>query len=317
MPYSVDNPPDKIKNMPEGAQKIWVAAFNSAYDGTCKSSDDREACAHKIAYSAVKKKYKKSGDKWVPKSNAIVEFSMTVVKASLHKATQEMRWRAVASDTDWDQYGERMSLELFNDFVRRIEDELPVPEPFSSVVCEDGWCGGMPYLSVAHYKSGGGKNVPGEPLAVYVDGNRLKARGILYKNKLGHAVFDAMLEDLYGKKEKSENKIRISIGFIDLEHSHGDFVFTRTELGQVCPMCLAGEGNKTYLKGQLVHLALTRVPVNPRTLMEVDRAMGDIITKRDDAASIVGEDLADELDNSLEEKSLASGDGMQVIKGKD
>lgn len=50
---------------------------------------------------------------------------------------------------------------------------------------------------------------------------------------------------------------------------------------------------KVYLKGHLVHLALTRVPVNQRTIMEVDKSMA---TQKEDAASIVSEELAEELE---------------------
>lgn len=55
--------PKSVKdNLPQGAQTIYRKAFNSAdkqYD-----SDKR---AHKVAWSAVKKEYKKKGDKWVKK----------------------------------------------------------------------------------------------------------------------------------------------------------------------------------------------------------------------------------------------------------
>lgn len=65
-PYeTIDDLPDNIKNvLPVGAQVIWLNAFNSAIaDG--KSEDS----ARKIAWSAVKKKYKKVKDKkkWVKK----------------------------------------------------------------------------------------------------------------------------------------------------------------------------------------------------------------------------------------------------------
>lgn len=58
--------PDSIKSvLPSGAQNIFRSTFNSAYSGTCKGRSDLEACANTIAWSAVKKKYTKSGDKWV------------------------------------------------------------------------------------------------------------------------------------------------------------------------------------------------------------------------------------------------------------
>ena len=225
------------------------------------------------------------------------EFSLAIVKASLDKASGEMRWRSVNSDTKEDLYAESMSLELFSDFVRRVDDDLPIPAPFDKVIMEDGWSGGMPYLSVSHYKSAGGKNVPGIVQEIYVDGEKLKSQGIFKDTAMGHAVFKNLLKDLYGDSEY-ENKIRISIGFLDLQHSHGDFIFTRSKLDDHCPMCAEGVGNKVYLKGQLVHLALTRVPVNPRTEMEVEKMGDTIVTKKKDAESILGDAVA-----LLEEKS--------------
>lgn len=50
------------------AADIWRSAFDSAYSDTCKERKDREACAAKIAWSAVKNKYRKSKDgNWVEK----------------------------------------------------------------------------------------------------------------------------------------------------------------------------------------------------------------------------------------------------------
>lgn len=245
----------------------------------------------------------------------LAQFSLAITKVSVDKSGGGvMRWRAVASDTSPDLYSEKMSLELFDDFISRIESKSQVPEPFNQVLNED-WSGGMPYISISHYKSGTNKkNVPGMPEKIYRDGDRLKAVGVLHDNPLGHAVFKSLCEDLYTEKSKEEGKIRISIGFLDLEHKHTgkgnspDFVFTRSGLTDTCPMCQEGIGNKVYTKGQLVHLALTRVPVNPRTDMEVDKGMA-IETKLDDAASIIGKELSE----ALEEKSLVPSDAI-VIK---
>ncbi len=246
------------------------------------------------------------------KDSAFAEFSMSIVKASYDKTSNDpRRWRAVSSDTAEDLYGERMSPELFKDFTERINNGTPVPEPFNSVICEDAWCGGMPYLSIAHYKAGtNGKNVPGTVEKVYIDGNRLKSTGILHDSDMGRAVFDSLCDDLYRKKsgDTEHLPVRISIGFLDLEHKHlatqggQEFTFTRTALGQICPLCEQNIGGKIYMKGQLVHLALTRVPVNPRTEMVAVEKSDMAITKKDDARSII-KGLADELD----EKSLAEG----------
>ena len=66
MPYTLGNPPDYIKNLPKGAQKLFIVAFNSAYDDT--GDDDKARIA---GWSNVKRKYKKVGDKWVKKSLSI------------------------------------------------------------------------------------------------------------------------------------------------------------------------------------------------------------------------------------------------------
>lgn len=247
----------------------------------------------------------------------IKELSLYISKVSVDKANGgRMNWRAVASDTSPDLYAERMSNELYDDFISRINNNAKVPAPFDKALGED-WNGGMPYLSISHYKSGtGSRNVPGMPDKIYRDGDKLKAIGYLHDNDMGRAVFKSLCDDLYSEKAKTEGKIRISIGFLDLEHKHlgkgsqPDFVFERKSLEDVCPMCQSGLGEKVYTKGQLVHLALTRVPVNPRTDMEVNKAM-PIETKRQDAESIIGKELSD----TLEEKSLTSS--ALVIKSND
>lgn len=238
--------------------------------------------------------------------SAVQEFSMAIVKATVKDG--EMRWRSVNSDTGEDSYGEKMSKELFQDFVEHIKNGDEIPEPFKSVICEEEWCGGMPYISLAHYRTGKGKvNVPGEPRNVYLDGDALKSTGVLYDTPLGRAVFKSLQKDLV---EKREDKVRISIGFLDMEHSHGEkYTFTRKALTDKCPLCKEGVGDKIYKKGHLVHLALTRVPANPRTDMEVEKSM---TTKREDAESIVEDE---EVIKSLELKSQA--EDVLVVKAEE
>lgn len=75
MPYTIANPPDKIADLPKEAQKVWVEAFNNAYDNYDKEKDDqydenqtesqnRERYSNAVAYSAVQKAgYKTQSDK--------------------------------------------------------------------------------------------------------------------------------------------------------------------------------------------------------------------------------------------------------------
>jgi len=298
-------------NLPEGAKKIFTAAEAAAKKGTCKDAGERkDECAARVAWSAVKKKYKKVGDKWVPKAE-LSEFSMVITKASLDKTTQTMRWAAVASDTKEDSYKDNMTLELFSDFLDRIEKDEKVPDVFRS----DFWQGGMPYLSVSHYPDYNGEGVPGTVDSVYVDGDRLKATGRFDKTPLGYACFDAVCKDLYSEeRSEADDKVRISIAFLDYRHRHksNNTVFERKEGDILCGECLKemitgkSEGLE-YSKGQLVHLALTRVPVNKRT--DIIARSEIMVTQEEDAASIVGE-LAEE----LEEKKLTGKSEALVIK---
>jgi hypothetical protein len=255
--------------------------------------------------------------------DSIAEMSLVVTKASFDKSepdpNKKRRIAMTNSDVSPDLYREEMSLELFSEFTRHIENNDPIPEPFKDALCEDAWCGGMPYLSIAHYHAGrDAKNVPGMPDSVYIDGKQLKSKAYLYDNPMGRKLFDALCADEEARKSKLDGyePVRVSIGFLDLEHAHEvnekSFTFTRTGLGQKCALCKDKVGGKIYKKGYLIHLAATRKPVNPRTEMGLEeKSMSEIITKQEDAASIVGEELAQE----LESKSLA--DDVLVIKSEE
>jgi cation transport regulator len=65
MPYDkLTDLPDNVRGvLPEHAQEIFRAAFNSAWD----QYDGDEERAMRVAWSAVKEKYEKSDDgDWVP-----------------------------------------------------------------------------------------------------------------------------------------------------------------------------------------------------------------------------------------------------------
>lgn len=69
MPYSIDNPPAKIKGMPKHAQEIFIAAFNAAI----KEYDGDEAKANATAYAAIKQKYEQDKDgKWHAKKESAI-----------------------------------------------------------------------------------------------------------------------------------------------------------------------------------------------------------------------------------------------------
>lgn len=66
MPYkSIDDLPPAIRqHLPKHAQEIYRSVFNHSWQQYAPR-DDREALAHKVAWSAVKKQYHKQGEHWI------------------------------------------------------------------------------------------------------------------------------------------------------------------------------------------------------------------------------------------------------------
>jgi len=298
--------------LPASGKALWEKVYKKALSGSCKDKENPEECAASSAWAAVKGAgWRKDSDgKWTHKAE-LSEFSFTVKRAAFDKVTQEMRWRADTSDIEVDNRKDNMTQELYSDFLSHIHSGTLAPKEYRS----DFWEGGLPYLSISHYPDLNGSGVPGVVENVYVDGKFLKAKGKFSDTPLGRACFKALCDDLYGEKENADyDRIRISIAFLDYAHRHKSdgSVFEREKIGDICSQCvleLFGAEERAgveYLKGQLIHLALTRVPVNDRTLMEVDRSM---TTRKEDAASIIGEELADE----LEEQAAVVGKSEALV----
>jgi cation transport regulator len=70
MPYArnSDLPATVRDYLPEHAQDIFRSAFNAAYL-TYRNRADREAIAHRVAWAAVKRKYRKDGVTWLERSD--------------------------------------------------------------------------------------------------------------------------------------------------------------------------------------------------------------------------------------------------------
>ena len=69
MPYTFPDVPDKIKDLPKEAQRIWVKVFNSAWE-TYKDRAERERLANSTAWAALKKAgWIKKDDKWVKEAS--------------------------------------------------------------------------------------------------------------------------------------------------------------------------------------------------------------------------------------------------------
>jgi cation transport regulator len=68
MPYSRNEtlPPEVRNHLPKNAQDLYRAAFNEAFSDHA-GDPEREKASHRIAWSAVKRWYKKSGETWIPR----------------------------------------------------------------------------------------------------------------------------------------------------------------------------------------------------------------------------------------------------------
>lgn len=70
LPYvSVEDlPPSVQAHLPLHGQEIYLSAFNNAWkEYAARGPAQREGTAHRVAWAAVKRKYQKSGDRWIPR----------------------------------------------------------------------------------------------------------------------------------------------------------------------------------------------------------------------------------------------------------
>jgi cation transport regulator len=67
LPYrAASDLPAAVRRLPPHAQEIFLAAFNSAWRSYAGSAPgDEEAIAFRVAWAAVKKRYRKRGGVWV------------------------------------------------------------------------------------------------------------------------------------------------------------------------------------------------------------------------------------------------------------
>ena len=72
MPYvRVEDLPLPIQaHLPQHAQAIYLSAFNNAWtEYAARGPTQREEIAHRVAWAAVKRKYRKAGDRWIPRDD--------------------------------------------------------------------------------------------------------------------------------------------------------------------------------------------------------------------------------------------------------
>uniref|UniRef100_A0A6M3KLC5 Uncharacterized protein n=1 Tax=viral metagenome TaxID=1070528 RepID=A0A6M3KLC5_9ZZZZ len=97
MPYSIDAPPEKIKDMPKHAQEIFISAFNAAL--TQYKGD--EGKAHAVAYAAVKTKYEQDKDgNWVTKESNHDVYAEIIQEAGRRGKTSDPKVQKIVTEGD-------------------------------------------------------------------------------------------------------------------------------------------------------------------------------------------------------------------------
>jgi cation transport regulator len=68
MPYTtISDLPPAVRRLPAHAKEIFLSAFNSAWQSYAdRAAHEQEEIAFRVAWAAVKKRYRKQGDMWVP-----------------------------------------------------------------------------------------------------------------------------------------------------------------------------------------------------------------------------------------------------------
>jgi cation transport regulator len=69
VPYATTSElPPTVRRLPPHAQEIFLEAFNSAWQSYAdRGAHDQEEIAFRVAWAAVKKRYRKQGETWVAK----------------------------------------------------------------------------------------------------------------------------------------------------------------------------------------------------------------------------------------------------------
>lgn len=86
-PYTLEEYPTQLKNLPSGARAIWIRTFNAIFKDT--GNEDQ---ARRGAWHGVKLKYKKQGKKWVRKKGLVRSFldSLRLNKSQLEEDLEEV-----------------------------------------------------------------------------------------------------------------------------------------------------------------------------------------------------------------------------------
>lgn len=264
-----------LEKLPEKAQDIFEAAWQDAKDD---GRDDETAA--KVAIAAVTRAgYARDEETGMWKKMLLLP--MHITKATLG-GDGVMRWAATVTKFEPDDEAD----EITPEFYRYAKAQVASGKRPDPVLC------------VSHIDHGKPDDswVAGNVTDLYIDGTLPKAKGIFRDTPLGRAAFEAVRDD-YGKPD--DEKTRISLGFYPEEWEP---ITVAKSDGQVT--------GRRFKKGWIKHLALTRAPIVKETEISIleEKSMK---TKKEDAASIVGEELAEEL--TRKEKASLEDDGI-VLK---
>lgn len=203
-----------------------------------------------------------------------VDFIIT--KASVDPETGERRWKAVVSEFLVDSQDDEVTEEFYEYAAHRIVDGVyPVPALVVSHFDDP--------RPEAKYTASPDVFIAGYTTDIYVDGDLPKAKGVFLDTPLGDAVFNAVRRDEQAGV-LHDQRVRISMAF-------------RPEPGGVEK---SEVGHNIFHRGSIRHFAVTRVPIIKSTSIDVGelelKSDNDVkISKRQDAETIIGEELAGEL----------------------
>ena len=64
--YALEDLPPAVRRLPLHAQEIFRAAFNAAWHSYAdRTPSEQEETAFRVAWAAVRKRYRKIGDAWI------------------------------------------------------------------------------------------------------------------------------------------------------------------------------------------------------------------------------------------------------------
>jgi cation transport regulator len=102
MPYQkIEDLPNSVRDaLPTAGQKMFLAVFNSAWSGDCKDRDDRDSCAFRIAWGAIKKSFHQNENgEWV--KNMEADTSIEVFSNAIRSTGQTFENTTVQTLNRW------------------------------------------------------------------------------------------------------------------------------------------------------------------------------------------------------------------------